>query len=383
VKKSLLEIWQERFFEKLQKKEELSLAARGAVLKETVHILPVCKESHLVFVDGRFDPALSAIPKELVALPLEASFSSYGLFLQNRWTKMLQEEKEEKLFINASFVKDALFLYVPPEFCLSNPIQIHHVFTGKGTAVSRVEAIFGKNSKVQLVETYQSLTDEPVHSGAWIATLEAGSSVSFLNHALLPKKSLQDHLVRAFLKEASSFSFLQTTRGSKLSFQSVQVELLQENSSAEIKALCMLDETRRSEYRILARHAAENCRSRQHVKTALLDESSSKFEGMIYVLPEAQKTESYQLNQNLVLSEKARAESKPGLEIFADDVKASHGAIISQLSDEELFYLQSRGLSNQKAKELLVSGFCKELIDTVAVESLRRELLREMLQWIS
>jgi Fe-S cluster assembly protein SufD len=152
------------------------------------------------------------------------------------------------------------------------------------------------------------------------------------------------------------------------------VQLAEENSSVSLQGLSMLTDQRQAHMHALIDHAAPHCESRQHFKSALAGQSQSSFEGKIFVRPIAQKTMAYQLNNNLILSDQARSNSKPNLEIFADDVKASHGSTVTQLSQEELFYLRSRGLPKEEAKSLLTHGFCKELIDALEIDSLRQPL---------
>jgi Fe-S cluster assembly protein SufD len=145
----------------------------------------------------------------------------------------------------------------------------------------------------------------------------------------------------------------------------LQATLLEEGSEVHFKGLDNLSGNLEAHTHILIEHKAPHCISRQHFKKALREQSLSSFEGKIYVHPEAQKTEAYQLNQNLILSDGAKANAKPNLEIFADDVKASHGATFSQMNEEEIFYFRARGLSLKEAKSLLFEGFCRELVDGI------------------
>ncbi len=138
----------------------------------------------------------------------------------------------------------------------------------------------------------------------------------------------------------------------------------------------MLGNREQSHINIYMDHSAPSCISRQFFKNVLAAQSLSSFTGKIYVKRAAQKTEAYQLNQNLLLSDQATANSKPNLEIFADDVKASHGATVSQLDDEQAFYLRTRGVSAQEAKSLLTIGFCREVLDGIEISSLRDKLSR-------
>jgi Fe-S cluster assembly protein SufD len=146
-----------------------------------------------------------------------------------------------------------------------------------------------------------------------------------------------------------------------------RVAMSGENSEALLHGLLTLKDRREAHNNILIDHQAPHCRSNQLFKGVLSDVSRSSFEGKILVRQEAQKTEAFQLNNNLLLSERANADSKPNLEIFADDVKASHGATIGQLNAEHLFYLKTRGLRDIEAKKLLVNGFCREILDLIPI----------------
>ena len=141
----------------------------------------------------------------------------------------------------------------------------------------------------------------------------------------------------------------------------IQVSLEGERSEVDLKGLSLPAHKDEMHHYIDVRHMAPNCRSNQHYKTALMGRARSSFEGKIFVEKEAQQTEAYQLNNNLLLSPKAHAMSKPNLEILADDVKASHGATVTRPKEDELFYLQTRGLSKKEAEWHLARGFCAEL----------------------
>jgi len=317
--------------------------------------------SGLVFVDGFFRPELSVVPDGLVCMPVEKALSSYGVFLHNRWNKQLPET-DLYTAANLAFSRGA-FVYVPPSVRAS--LRIVHVHTGANLASPRLQLTVGKNSVLNLVQV-----DNGLSNGVIDAALEAGSRLELLD------SSATTFSLTATLKQDSELKALHTTRGG--SRFSAKVQLLEENSSALVRALGILDGNSTAEVHTLIEHIAPHCRSRQHIKTALHGTSRSRFEGKILVRPEAQKTEAYQLNNNLLLSDTAIARTQPNLEIFADDVKASHGATVAQLQDEELFYLRSRGLKSEEAKRLLTEGFCRELIDEVHDDALRQQLVEAM-----
>ena len=145
----------------------------------------------------------------------------------------------------------------------------------------------------------------------------------------------------------------------------------------------MLDEKQEAHTHVLVDHQAPSCQSNQFFKGVLTDLARSSFEGKIYVRREAQKTMAYQLNRNLLLSERANADSKPNLEIFADDVKASHGATIGQLDEEQLFYLRTRGYSQEEARNILVYAYVKEVLDLITVPTLHQVLLQRAQRFLA
>jgi Fe-S cluster assembly protein SufD len=317
--------------------------------------------TQLVFVDGHFTPSLSSIPPQIVCLPMQEAHKTYGLFLKKRWTHLPDT---------------GVFVYVPPNIRLTAPIHLLHVFNGPSPATPLLQIVVGKGSSIEWLQSSQFLTDTPHMNGTIDFALEAGASAKFVDVQLLPKEARSSFSIRSTLKRDANLSIFHATNGAKEARFSANAELLEEQGNALLEALAMLSGERRSDIHALMEHAAPHCTSRQTIKMALSGQSRSHFEGKIYVRPIAQKTEAYQLNKQLLLSDQAIATAKPNLEIFADDVKASHGATVSQLNDEELFYLCSRGLSPSIAKSLLIEGFCRELIDKVP--HMQAALLEEM-----
>ncbi|HEY4255154.1 MAG TPA: Fe-S cluster assembly protein SufD [Chlamydiales bacterium] len=324
----------------------------------------------LVFVDGYFRPELSTVPTGIICIPLEQALSSYGLFLKTRWAKQLPE-MDFYSAANLAHHGAGVFLYVPPGVRLDAPLRIIQTLTSAHLSSPRIQLTLGKNASLSLVQTSAG---QGFSNGVIDAALEAGSSFEFLDVGLdAPNRFFS---LFATLKRDATLKALHATNGG--SRFSVRAQLLEENSSTLLRGLAMLNGTETAEFHALVEHLAPHCTSRQHVKMALQGQSRSHFEGKIYVHPEAQKTAAYQLNNNLLLSDKAVAQTQPNLEIFADDVKASHGATVAELQDEELFYLRSRGLGPEEAKLLLTEGFCREILDDVQEEKIRESLLAVM-----
>lgn len=333
--------------------------------RKTLSLAPA-QTPRIVFVDGFFEESLSHLPSPLVCLPLDQAMRTYGLFLQNRLAKTLKEEKDPFAVLNGALQGRGAFLYAPPKFRLETPIEVVHHFTGVGFVSPRLEVYLGRMARLELIQSY---TGNPSFCNLAIeSSLDEGSELIFTD--LQERQAQFFEAVRATQKRDSRFVFRAFTQGAPISRTSMKVLLAEENSETLLQGLWSLTGDLQNHIHATVEHAAPNTRSRQHFRGVLREKSRSSFEGKIFVRPIAQKTEAYQLNRNLVLSDEASAHAKPNLEIFADDVKASHGATVSQLDAEELFYLRSRGLDLDEAKKWLVNGFCSELIPTELKERL-------------
>lgn len=308
-------------------------------------------QTGLVFVDGFFEEGLSQVPAPIVAVGLDQAMRPYGLFLQNRLASTLGKEKDPFAALNGALFGRGAFLYVPPK-CKA-ALHLIHIYSGEEMASPRLHIYVGRGAELKLSQEAEGKSGFSNGVIDWV--LDTGAQVQFIDKAA---GNLQ--AIRATLKRDSK---LKTVLLGESLRTSMRVELAEENSEAELLGLARLDGTAEAHIHAHVEHIAPHARSRQHFKSVLSGGSRFSFEGKIYVHAAAQKTEAYQLNNNLILSDEATAYAKPNLEIFADDVKASHGSTTGQLDEEELFYLRSRGLNLAEAKKWLVAGFCKEITD--------------------
>ncbi len=332
----------EEAFQYVNKKFSFPRLAQRKVLNEV-------RSAHLLFVDGFFEQGNVAAP--LVCLPFEKAIRSYGLFLQTRLARILKEEKDPFALLNGAFQGMGAFLYIPPK-CKA-VLHLEQMFTQQEMASPRFHIYLGRDAELELTQTSQGASG--FANSLIDFVLDQGSRLTFCDHA-------EGHFqaIRATLKRDSQ---LKTISLGKKVRNSLRVELAEENSEVQLYGLSQLKGEEESHIHATVHHEAPHTRSKQHYKSVLREKSRFSFEGKIHVLPVAQKTEAYQLNNNLILSDEASANGKPNLEIFADDVKASHGATIGQLDEEQLFYLRSRGLSLEQSREWLIEGFCKEILD--------------------
>jgi Fe-S cluster assembly protein SufD len=348
----------------------------------TPHLLPECQESALVFVNGFFAPAFSrttGISKKVVISTLCDAMHTYGGFLNSQWTAALKEETDPFAACNLALHRDGLFLYCPPKVVLERPIQILHLIDAEAhpaLLTPRVQLFLGAHSEMSLVSTIACLTEkEFALNGVTDITIEEGAQLNYTQATWnLPETSWLLEAFRATLKRNSRLKAVNATNGADSVRNDYRVALIGENAEASLNGVWMLKKKREAHVHVLLDHQAPHCRSMQLFKGALNDTSRSSFEGKIFVRQLAQKTEAYQLNQNLLLSDYAQADSKPNLEIFADDVKASHGSTVGQLDQEQIFYMKTRGYSEAAAKNLLTFGFCQEVLDLITIPSLHQSM---------
>lgn len=351
-------------------------------------VLPECQNSTIVFVNGKLRLDLSMLTdvhKKMVLLPLDKAMQSYEIFLANRYHKTLAEERNPFVLLNLALSQEGGFIYIPPDVVVEKPIQILHFVSGREGIRAHIhpkwQIFAGSGAKANFISTFHFLKPG---CGVWInqdidVVLEDRASVSITSDQVIPDGHYIFESIRSTQKKASKFSSLLATAGSKAIRQELNCRLQGEEAEVDLSGFWLAHEKRQAHVVATVRHEAPNTRSNQLFKGVLADESVSSFEGKIYVESVAQQTEAYQLNKNLLLGETAKAYMKPNLEIFADDVKASHGATASYLSEEDLFYFQARGIDYKTAAEYLTSSFVKDVIQKVSLGSLSARYL-EMLK---
>lgn len=345
-------------------------------------IYPECRHSVVVFVNGHYSSQLSnlhALPAKVVISSLQEATQTYGAFLNNYWTKSLKEESDSFAALNGALHCKGAFLYFPPKSVVETPIQILHVVDQNDQLqmlMPRLQIFVGPHSDVRLISTQKNIAT----SGYFVNqvsefVIDEGAHVHY-TQVLCDEHPQAWHLdaVRATLKRDSTLKTVCVTEGSTTVRTDYKIALTGENAEALLNGVCMLSDKREAHAHVFMEHQAPFCRSYQLFKSVLNDFSRSSFEGKIMVRQAAQKTEAFQLNNNLVLNDHAHADSKPNLEIFADDVKASHGATVGQLDGDQLFYMKTRGFSDAEAKNLLVYGFCEQVIEMIPLLSLRKEI---------
>lgn len=361
-----------QFYSKTYQRSSPGVVSSDALLPL---ILPECSNSLLVFVDGHYSPehsSISDLPSQMIIQTLTEASKTYSSFLANRWNKMLKEETDCFALLNGAFHGEGIFLYLPPRTRIEKPIQILHFASNSENVLvtPRIHIYAGAQSEA----VFLSSTEGRLDSSCWTNllydfTLEDGAIIQHHHLTQNTQDSWHFNSIRATLKKNSIFKNVSVTNGGKTVREDYHISLQKPGAEASLYGLSVLNSQNQVHTNVLMHHQAPNCRSLQLFKGVLDGTSRSSFEGKIYVDPEAQKTDAFQLNNHLLLSEHVIANSKPNLEIFADDVKASHGSTIGQIDQELLFYLKTRGLDEASSKKLLIQGFTQEITQLLPIAS--------------
>jgi|TARA_B100001964_G_scaffold137772_1_gene151926 Fe-S cluster assembly protein SufD len=271
--------------------------------------------------------------------------------------------------LNHALVNDGIFLEIEDNYSFKKPLVIYNFFnkSSENKIINNKNFILlGKNSKLSLLEYYKDEDCVKYFNNAV-------HNYSIQKNAILKKFSTDNNLHNSYnyhLTNVKSYSnsvfenFLFSS-GSSFIKSEIHCDLLESFSSCFVNAIIFLSNQQHHELKTNINHRSEHCKSSQLVKSVLLDMSNATYQGKIYVEKNAQKTDGYQLSKALVLSKNSAFNSKPELEIYADDVKCSHGSTTGNIDQNFIFYLMSRGLSKEQANKILVEGFLNEAIETI------------------
>jgi Fe-S cluster assembly protein SufD len=337
--------------------------------------------SRLVFVNGHFAPKLSAVkklPAGVKAGSLATALTSETTLLEKHLGQYAQPSDNGFAALNQAFFLDGGFVHVPPGTVVEEPIQFVYVSAAKQSGATfhpRNLVIAEANSQVTILESYVSLGGAGYFTNA-LTELFAGDK------ARLEFVKFQDEAADAFhiaafhgeFGRASNVNVHSFALGAKLSRNNIRTKLAGEGLECILNGLYLTRGEQLADHHMFVEHAQPHCASHEYFNGILDDKSKGVFHGRIYVHPIAQKTDAKQTNKNLLLSDDATANTKPQLEIYADDVKCTHGATIGQLNEESIFYLRSRGIGPETARRMLIHAFAGEIIERIQHESAREEL---------
>ncbi len=343
--------------------------------------------SALVFANNA-PTSRPVLPTELTAKGVVVATLAEALIRHPELLKahfMVQPQKlgsEKFAALHAAFVGDGAFIYVPRGVEVSAPIVITHAVSGTGTAVfPHTLVIAEENSKVTVVDHFVS-ADSAGHQfacGANDLYAGHGAQLTYVAAQNWSRDTLSFQFNSTVVRRDARVQSLNLHLGARQARHESLSQLQAPGAFSEMLALTFAEDAQEFDQRTLQIHQAPNTKSDLLYKNALRDTAKTIFSGLIVVDPDAQKTDAYQSNRNLMLSDDAEACSLPGLEIQANDVRCTHGATTSRIDPEQEFYLQSRGIAKEAADELLTFGFFEDVLNRLASDELHAAL-RELIQ---
>jgi len=287
-----------------------------------------------------------------------------------------EDDQNSMISLNHALVNDGIIFEIDNNYSFNKPLIIYNFFdeaADNKIINNKVFISLGENSNLSLVDFYKcenifkyfnnTIHNYTIKKDAVLKKFSINASLdSSYNYNLTKVKSYSNSIFENFL----------LSLGPSLIKNEVHCNLLENYSSCFLNGIMLLNGDQHHELKTNVNHKYENCKSSQLIKSVLLDKSNGTYQGKIYVDKKAQKTNGYQLSKALILSESSEFNSKPELEIYADDVKCSHGSTIGNIDENSIFYLMSRGLTRQQANKMIVEGFLNEVIETITEPNIKK-----------
>jgi len=297
-------------------------------------------------------------------LNYSSAIEKYGVFITNQYEKMIGEEDSYFSLVNHGWGNNQYFLFIKES--IKDVITIEELFSGtKNILFSSLHIFVAANAKVAFHHKTAVIGDGNCINRAVHIFQEKHSEVTIYETSELEKHNAVFYHTKANIKKEGAFTHRSGTLGCKTFRNEIKTYLLEERAGCTLEGFWNGSDHFGIHHLVHCSHLAPYTTSRQHYQGVSDDHARASFEGQIYVAKQAQKTDSYQLSKHLLVGEKSAGFSKPNLEVFADDVKASHGAIVSMLNEEELFYLKSRGISEEKGACILKRGFLSFFLESI------------------
>ena len=336
----------------------------------------------VVFIDGIFSSFLSSTTHDGLDVCLMSSALTkpkYKMVIDTYFNQIASKE-ESLTSLNTAFSLEGAYINIPKSKVVEKPIEIIYFSTGTEAALMvqpRNLIVVGENAHVQIVERHQSLNSNPVLTNSV-------TEIFAQKRAIVDYYKVQNDVQTANLIDNTYIAQKQESRvavhtfsfGGNITRNNLNFYHQGERIDSTLKGITIIGDKQHVDHYTLVQHATPNCESHQNYKTILNDSSTGVFNGKIFVEKEAQKTDAFQQNNNILIGDKATINAKPQLEIFADDVKCSHGCTIGQLDESAMFYMQQRGIPKKEAKALLMYAFTSEVTNSVKIPELKAKIAR-------
>ena len=348
------------------------------VKKYFIHDIDTYK---VVFIDGKYSSFLSETTHDNFDVCLMSSALSkakYKPVIQKYFNKVAKQDNLTSL--NTAFVSEGAYIHIPKNIEVQKPIQIINFTTGSEPATMtqpRNLIVVEENSHVQIIERHQSLTVNAVLSNV-VTEVFAAKSATVDYYKIQNDHSNASLVDNTYVNQKSNsvvavhtFSF-----GGNITRNNLNFFQNGEHIDSILKGVTIIEGKQHVDHHTLVHHIEPNCESHQDYKGIYDERSTGVFNGKVVVEKEAQKTNAYQQNNNVLVSDKATINAKPQLEIFADDVKCSHGCTIGQLDDDALFYMQQRGIPKKEGRGLLMFAFANTVLESVKIPEVKSRITK-------
>lgn len=336
----------------------------------------------VVFIDGVFSSFLSSTTHDGIDVCLMSSALNkpkYKMVIDNYFNQIASKD-ESLTSLNTAFANEGAYINIPKSKVADKPIEIMYFSTGKEAALlvqPRNLIIVGENSHVQIIERHQSLNENAVLTNS--VTEIFAQKRAIVDYYKIQNDNLEANLIDntyVSQKVESTVSVNTFSFGGNLTRNNLNFYHYGERIVSHLNGITIIGDSQHVDHYTLVRHEQPNCESHQDYKGIFSDRSTGVFNGKIFVEKEAQKTNAFQKSNNILLSDKATINAKPQLEIFADDVKCSHGCTIGQLDESAMFYMQQRGIPKKEAKALLMYAFSNDVIESIKIPELKKRITK-------
>ena len=335
----------------------------------------------VVFIDGKYSSFLSETTHDGIDVCLMSSAlskSKYKPVIENYFNKAAKQDNLTSL--NTAFAKEGAYIRIPRNTEVEKPIQVINFTTGSEAATMvqpRNLIVVEQNAHVQIIERHQSLTKNPVLTNV-VTEIFAD------RHATVDYYKIQnDHTTASLVdntyieqQSESTVSVHTFSFGGNITRNNLNFFQKGERIDSILKGITIIEGKQHVDHHTLVHHIEPNCESHQDYKGIFDERSTGVFNGKVVVEKEAQKTNAYQQNNNVLVSDRSTINAKPQLEIFADDVKCSHGCTIGQLDDQALFYMQQRGIPKKEARGLLMYAFANTVLESVKIPEVKERITK-------
>ena len=349
------------------------------VKKYFIHEIDTYK---LVFIDGVFNSHLSSTTHEGLDVCLMSSALNkpkYKMVIDNYFNKIASKD-ESLTSLNTAFANEGAYINIPKSKVADKPIEIMYFSTGSEAALlvqPRNLIIVGENSHVQIIERHQSLNENPVLTNS--VTEIFAQKRAIVDYYKIQNDNLEANLIDntyVSQKQETNVSVNTFCFGGNLTRNNLNFYHFGERIVSNLNGITIIGDKQHVDHYTLVQHTTPNCESHQDYKGIFSDRSTGVFNGKIFVEKEAQKTNAFQKSNNILLGDKSTINAKPQLEIFADDVKCSHGCTIGQLDETAMFYMQQRGIPKKEAKALLMYAFSNAVIESIKIPELKQRITK-------